>query len=127
MTNNEAKQNNLIVFNNWRAYGRPEAYNELNNSNRELIKAYAEEFPEAMALKINIYTEEDKRSGGIFKINEAKNLYNFCCDYIFDGSAENYAVVKEAAEKWRTHKKIDDLHELETALEAANGVCIIWS
>lgn len=107
--------------------GQPEAYNELNNSNRELIKTYAEEFPEAMALKINIYTEEDRCRGGIFKINEAKILYNFCCNYIFDGSAENYAVIKEAAEKWRTNKKIGDLHELENSLEAANGVCMIWS
>lgn len=42
MTLAEARHNNLIIFNSWRAYGQPEAYNELNNSNHELIKAYNE-------------------------------------------------------------------------------------
>lgn len=127
MTLAEARHNNLIIFNSWMAYGQPEAYNELNNSNHELIKAYAEEFPEAMALKINIYTEEDKRSGGIFKINEAKNLYNFCCNYIFNGTVENFETVKATAEKWRNGGKIDDLNKLCAALKTADGVCIIWS
>lgn len=127
MTLNEAKQLNYFVFNNWMVCGQSEACNELNNSNRELIRAYAEEFPAAMGILINPITDEEKRKGGIFKITETENLYNFCCNYVFDGSAENYAVIKEAAEKWRTHKKMSDLHELETALEAASGICIIWS
>lgn len=121
MTLAEAKHNNLIIFNNWRAYGQPEACDALNNSNRELIKAYTEDFPEAMAFKFNIYTEEEKLTGGVFKIMETENLYNFFCDYIFNGIAENFAAVKEAAEKWRDNKKNDALHKLEATLEAANG------
>lgn len=127
MTLTEVKHNNLIIFNNWKACGSPEACDELNNSNRELIRAYAEEFPAAMGILINPNTDEEKRKGGIFKITETENLYNFCCNYIFNGTAENFEIVKATAEKWRNGGKIDDLNKLDTALEAADGVCIIWS
>lgn len=127
MTLAEEKYNNLIIFNNWKACGQPEACEELNDSNRELIKAFAEEFPAAMGLKINVYTEEERKRSGIFKITEAEHLYNFCCNYIFNGTAENFEAVKAAAEKWRNGGKIEDLNKLDAALEAADGVCIIWS
>lgn len=127
MTLAEAKHNNLIIFNNWKACGQPEACEELNDSNRELIKAFAEEFPAAMGLKINVYTEEERKRNGIFKVTEAEHLYNFCCNYVFNGTAENFEAVKAAAEKWRNGGKISDLNRLETVLQAADAVCVVWS
>ena len=123
----EAKNYNLIIFNNWKACGQPEACEELNDSNRELIKAFAEEFPAAMGLKINVYTEEERKRSGIFKITEAEHLYNFCCDFIFNGTAENFEEVKAAAEEWRKNGKISDLNKLYRVLEESNGVCMVWS
>ena len=126
MTFAEAKHNNLIIFNNWKACGQPEACEELNDSNRELIKAFAEEFPAAMGLKINVYTEEERKRSGIFKITEAEHLYNFCCNYVFNGTAENFEAVKAAAEKWRNGGQISDLNRLEVILQAADAVCMIF-
>lgn len=123
MTLAEAKHNNLMVFNDWKYYGTPEAYKELNDSNRELMKAYAAEFPEAMGLKINA----ERENKGIFKIADVKVLYNFCCEWIFNGTAENLKAVKEAAEEWRTSRKIEALNKLEKILQAADGVCMVWS
>ena len=127
MTLAEAKHNNLIIFNNWKACGQPEACEELNDSNRELIKAFAEEFPAAMGLKINVYTEEERKRSGIFKITEAEHLYNFCCNYVFNGTAENFEAVKAAADKWRNGGQIRDLNRLEAVLQAADAVCMVWS
>ena len=127
MTLAEAKRNNLIIFNNWKACGQPEACEELNDSNRELIKAYAEEFPAAMGLKINTYTEDEKKKSGIFKVTEAEHLYNFCCDFIFNGTAENFEAVKAAAEEWRKSGKINALNKLEKLLKTIEAVCVVWS
>ena len=127
MTLTKAKRNNLIVFTDWMHYGCPEAYDELNDSNRELIKAYAEEFPAAMALKINLYTEDEKKTSGIFKIANAENLYVFCCNYIFDGTAESFEKVKAAVEKWRKGGSINDLNKLDQVIQEANGIIILWS
>lgn len=127
MTLAEAKHNNLMIFNDWNVGGCPEACDKLNDSNRELIKAYLQEYPAAMGLKINVYTEEEKRNSGIFKIADAEKLYNFCCEYVFNGTAENFQAVKVAAEKWRNGGKIEDLNNLEKILQAADGVCMVWS
>ena len=118
-----AKYNNLIVFRTWKSYGQPEAWDKLNDSNRELIKAYAEEYPAAMGLKVNAQRENE----GIFKIANVKILYNFCCEWIFNGTAENFEAVRAAAKQWRNSGKIDDLKRLEAILQAADGICMVWS
>lgn len=104
MTLEEAKRKNDEVFYKWLLYGRPEAFSELNDSNRDLIRAYIEENPNAVGYKL------------FEGIVELKNnpLYNFCCDYIFDGSL---------AEKVTSTKAID----IDDMVNEKSSLCIVWS
>ena len=47
MTLSEAITRNNIAYAEWRAYGQHEADDILNDSNRELIRAYQQEYPNA--------------------------------------------------------------------------------
>lgn len=104
MTLEEAKKKNYEAYHKWRMYGRPEAFTEMNDSNRDLIRAYIEENPNAVGYKL------------FEGIVELKNnpLYNFCCDYIFDGSL---------AEKVKNTKPIN----IGDVLNEKNSFCIVWS
>lgn len=119
MTYTEAKESNKAAYIAHIYAGSPEADDRLNDSNRTFIKAYAEEFPEAVCLKLNPELR-------FFKPAEDP-LYNFCCNYIFDGSAENAEEIKRlAADFWKSGK-IDDLNKLDDELEKANVYYFIWS
>ena len=47
MTLSEAITRNHIAYAKWRAYGQHEADGILNDSNRELIRAYQQEYPKS--------------------------------------------------------------------------------
>ena len=51
MTLSEAIVNNNVAYAKWRAYGQREADDILNDSNRELIRAYQQEYPNAKGYK----------------------------------------------------------------------------
>ncbi len=103
---NAITKNHAFVI-SWYAGGNREADNDLNNSNRDLIAAYLEAFPNAKAYK---------SWHGI--VDPAKTeLYNFCFDIIFDGNAETVAAIESEP---------DALKCLELA-EAAHGQYLIWS
>lgn len=119
MTYTEARENNKTAWAaHWRN-GRPEADDRLNDSNREFIKAYAEEFPEAICLKLGYELK--------FFRPADDPLYNFCCNYIFDGAAENTEEIKRLAADFYKSGKIDDLNALITELEKANVYDLVWS
>ena len=104
MTLEEAKRKNDEIFYKWLVHGRPEAFTEMNDSNRELIRAYLEENPNGVGYKL---------FEGIVEIKN-NPLHNFCCDYIFDRSL---------AEKVKSIKPIN----LDEALNEKNSFCIVWS
>ena len=119
MTYTEVREHNKAAFAaHWRN-GRPEADDTLNESNRELIKAYAEEFPEAICLKLGYELK-------FFRPAE-EPLYNFCCNYIFDGASENTEEIKRLAANFWKSRKIDDLNKLIEELEKANVYDLVWS
>lgn len=104
MTVEAAKKKNDEIFYKWLVHGRPEAFSELNDSNRELILAYLEENPNAVGYRL------------FEGIVELKNnpLYNFCCDYIFDRSL---------TEKVKSIKPMN----IDEVLNEKNSLCIVWS
>lgn len=106
MTLKEAIQNNIGAYVNWNKNGRHEADNELNDSNRELIRAYQKEYPNAKGYKLN---------DGIVDLDG--ELYNFCCDYIFDGSKKIVDALNKESEEY---KKFD-------ILEKFDAICLVWS
>lgn len=80
MTFEEATRKNNAAYRKWHMYGHPEAFTEMNDSNRDLIRAYLEEHPNTVGYKF---------SEGIIELRNSP-LYNFCCDIIIDRSlAEN--------------------------------------
>ena len=76
MNNNlaDATRKHNAAYAKWRAFGCPEAFTELNDSNRELIKAYMAEHSKAKGYKLY---------HGEIDLHE-NSLYNFCCDFVFD-------------------------------------------
>ena len=104
MTFEEAKKKNDEAYLKWLMLGRPEAFSELNDSNRDLILSYLEENPNAVGYRL---------FEGIVELKN-KALYNFCCDYLFDRSL---------AEKVKTIKPIN----IGEVLNEKNSLCIIWS
>ena len=104
---NKVIDNNLSAFRSWSALSFQEADDNLNNSNRELIAAYLEAYPNAKGYK---------SWSGIVDPPTCE-LYNFCMDIIFDGNAETVAAIESEP---------DALKCLELA-EAAHGQYLIWS
>ena len=70
----EAITHNNAAYAKWIAYGKPEAFTELNDSNRELIRAYLQDHPSARGYKYYY---------GVIDL-QSNPLNNFCCDYVFD-------------------------------------------
>lgn len=99
--------------------GRPEADDELNEASRNMIKSYLEEYPEAVCLNVNAEQQ-------FFKPAE-NPLYNFSCDYIFNGAAGNIEKIREAAEEWKKSASIKALKRLDIELKKANYIIISWS
>lgn len=118
MTLTQAKENSNRAYRYWVAGGMREACDDLNNSNREIIKVYISEYPNAIGYKFH---------EGFVEVKNAETLYNFCCDYVFDGNSENMAKVEKLHKQYKNSGKIADLGNLQNALEEANGICLIWS
>ena len=110
MSNNtleQARTKGNEAFREWVLMGQPEAYNDLNESNIETIKAYMAENSNALGYKFH---------KGIVNL-KADELHNFCCDYVFNGTAENIEKVKAA------EKSVN----LMVTLDEADGILFIWS
>ena len=103
----EAKSVNNLAYIRWIESGMHEAYDELNDSNRELIRAYVAEYPKAKGYKA---------WQGIIDIN-INELYNFCIDVVFDGSQESIDAIMREKEEF---KRLD-------IAEAANGFTLAWT
>lgn len=106
MTLSKAIINNNIAYAKWRAYGQHEADSILNDSNRELIKAYQQKYPNAKGYKA---------WNGIKEITET--IYNFAMDIIFDGTEQAIAEI---------NAEPDELKRLGIA-EKHNGICLVWT
>lgn len=99
-----AKNENDTIYCKWLRLGRPEAFSELNDSNRRVIRAYMDEHPDAVGYKFY---------EGLIELKD-NPLYNFCCDYIFD---------RRLAE---TVLKTDPL-KITDVLTTSNSCCLAWS
>lgn len=119
MKNSIELKANIEAVTNHIFNGCPEANDDLNTSNINLIKAYAKKHPEAICLKIN-----DKN--GIFKPSERK-LYNFCCNYIFNGAKIDIEIIKNLVEQWQQTSELKYLKAIEEELEKIEAICFIWS
>ena len=117
MTLKQTIKRNRSVYRQWVYFGMPETFDKLNDSNRDVINAYKSERPNAMGYKFHV---------GFVEVKDAENLYNFCCDYVFDGIFGNMAKVQEAHEKYTKSGKIEDLENLQNVLEEASGICLVW-
>ena len=106
MTLSKAIINNNIAYAKWRAYGQHEADNILNDSNRELIKAYQQKYPNAKGYKA---------WNGIKEITET--IYNFAMDIIFDGTEQAIAEINAEPNE---SKRLD-------IAEKYNGICLVWT
>lgn len=101
--------------------GSPEADEQLNDANREAIRAYTAERPDAVCLRMNADGEP------FFRPSEVEQLFNFCASYIFDGAAGNLERIRQAEKKWRKTGKIEALYLLEAELSRADALLLIWS
>lgn len=81
LTLSKAITENNIAYPQWyprRREAYREAYDALNDSNRELIKAYMTVFPDAKGYKYY---------SGVVDLHDLNGKFcNFCIDLIFDGS-----------------------------------------
>lgn len=106
MTLSEAITRNNIAYAKWKAYGQHEADGNLNDSNRELIRAYQQEYPNAKGYKT---------WNGIKEITET--ICNFAMDIIFDGTEQAIAEINAES---------DESKRLDIA-EKYNGICLVWT
>ena len=114
MSVKQLRKQNLETFAAWHLGGTHEADDDLNDGNLGTIKTYMAENPNAKGYK---YHE------GIIDL-DTENLYNFCCDYIFDGTPENIEKIKAAEGEF---KKTRIPENLTNTLDAADGICLVWS
>lgn len=97
---------NHATYAKWVINGRCEADDELNNSNRELIRAYQKEYSNAKGYKCN---------EGIVELSD--DMYNFGIDILFIGTEEIIQKLNAEAEEY---KKLDILDDY-------NGIYLVWS
>lgn len=103
----EVKEENDSIYYKWSVYNMPEAFDELNDSNRRLIEAYRKEYPLAKGYKAH---------KGVVDLKESP-LYNFCCDILFNASSS----VMEALKTEQDEYKRWDI------AASADGVYLVWS
>jgi hypothetical protein len=97
---------NNAIYAKWVINGRREADDELNDSNRELIRAYQKEYPNAKGYKCN---------KGIVELSD--NIYNFGIDILFVGTEE---IIKKLNAETAEYKKLDILDDY-------NGIYLAWT
>ena len=102
----EVIDKNNTIYAKWVINGRCEADDELNNSNRELIRAYQQKYPNAKGYKA---------WNGIKEITVT--IYNFAMDIIFDGTEQAIAEINAEPNE---SKRLD-------IAEKHNGICLVWT
>lgn len=102
----EVIDKNNAIYAKWVINGRHEADDELNSSNRELIRAYQKEYLNAKGYKCN---------EGITELSD--DMYNFGIDILFIGTEEIIQKLNAEAEEY---KKLDILDDY-------NGIYLVWS
>ena len=108
LTHARMRYNNEYV--RWSSWGSREADDKYNDAVIEFIKAYKKAYPAAVGYKAH---------EGIVEITG--KIYNFHCDMVFDGSAENIAKVNEAIKAGKSANDILDI------IEGMDGEYIIFS
>ena len=116
-----AIHDNDVLFNHWYNIGKPEAYNQLNDHNRKLIKVYANDRPNGIGININ---ENVLRP--LSEVRETE-MTNFCFDYILDGNRADVNLLIDLLNKWNELHKVDTLNEIYTMLNQTDAICLIWS
>lgn len=94
----------------WSSWGSREADDKFNDAVVEFIKAYKKAYPAAVGYKAH---------EGIVEITG--RIYNFHCDMVFDGRAENIAKVDEAIKAGKSANDILDI------IEGMGGEYIVFS
>ena len=98
----------------WVLNGSHEADDSLNDGNRSVIRKYFTEYSNPLGYKFYI---------GVIRLDTSK-LTNFCCDYVFNGTAENIKKIETAEKEFR---KTGLPEPLMFALDEAEGICLYWS
>lgn len=102
----EVIDKNNAIYAKWVINGRCEVDDELNSSNRELIRAYQQEYPNAKGYKCN---------EGITELSD--DMYNFGIDILFIGTEE---IIQKLNAEAQEYKKLDILDDY-------NGIYLVWS
>lgn len=112
--NKDLKEQSNRAFLGWFLGGAHEADDDLNGANINIIQSYMAKDTNAIGYKWH---------EGIIELNE-EDICNFCCDYIFSGTSENFEKVKNAELEFLKKGVIENLINV---LENADGICLIWS
>lgn len=123
MTLKEAKAANVKIFREWRAWGVPEAYSKLNDSNRDVINAFIDKYPNAMCIKFG----KENVSEYLFTASEDKHHYNFCCDVIFNPTEEIMGGIKDVVENLCSEFTVRELKRLYSLLSKTDNEYLVWS
>ena len=113
-----AKRKNLIAYTDWLRSGKLEGDTVLNDSNREIIGAYACCYPKAVCV--------DTRSGKMFSPLET-HCCNFSCSCVFNGSEADISIVKTALDAFRRNPSITAFDNFEETIKNAHPMHIIWA
>lgn len=116
-----AIRDNGVIFSHWIYCQKPEAYDQLNNSNRKLIMAYAKMYPNAFAINVS------KNVMKPLKAVAETEMVNFCFDYLINGLKANTILISELLNCWEMKKDVKILDQLYEQFDCADGVCLVWS
>ena len=115
---NIAKRKNLIAYTDWLCGGKLEGDPILNDSNRDVIGAYACCYPEAICV--------NTVNGEMFSPLEM-HCCNFSCSCVFNGGEADITVVKTALDAFRKNPSITAFDNFEKTIESAHPMHIIWA
>lgn len=113
-----AKRKNLIAYTDWLRNGKLEGDDTLNDSNRDVIEAYACCYPEAVCVNTH--------SGEMFSPLETR-CHNFACSCVFNGVEANINAVKTALDAFRKNPSTAAFDNFEKTIENAHPMHIIWA
>ena len=103
------------------ANGSPEADEELNSANLQVLREYIALYPNAMFVKLN-------DTAPIIPAKNAK-LHNFCCDLVFNADVDTEKV-EDIKKKIISYKKSPNLEEVSCIWDTictVDGLSFLWS
>lgn len=101
--------------------GCPEADDDLNGTNLQVLKEYIALYPNAMLVKLN----------DAVPVIPAKNakLHNFCCELVYnaDADAEKIEHLKEMINSYKKSPNLEDVSCIWESINTVEGLSFLWS